>query len=144
MQSIRLGSRCLFLGPIGHRKPIRHVRYSTEAFCDMLAIGGFQDLYQQSPAKMARSIARFRQATVAIEPKEAKHMQEVAELLNAYPKYVEHSGSPPKGIDPQISYALKFLGESGVFDRMLLGPEEWQRIHDEGCDGCFQRNALRN
>jgi hypothetical protein len=115
-----------------------------EAFCDMLAIGVLQDLYQQSPTKMARSIARYRQTTVAIEPEEAKHMLEVADLLNAYARFIEHSGSSPKGIDAQVSHALKFLGESGVFDSMLLGPEAWQRIQDEGCDDCFPRNAVRN
>ena len=115
-----------------------------EAFCDMLAIGVLQDLYQQSPANMARSIALFRQASVAIEPEEAEHMKEVAELLNAYARVIDQTGSPPMGINSQIGYALKFLGESGVFESMLLGPIEWQRIHDEGCDDCFKRGTVRN
>ena len=114
-----------------------------EAFCDMLAIGVLQDIYQQSPAKMARSIALFRQASVGIEPEEAEHMQEVADLLTAYARFIDHSGSPPKGINAQVSHAFKFLGESGVFDSMLLGPEEWQRIHDEGCDDCFSRKPVK-
>ena len=115
-----------------------------EAFCDMLAIGVLQDLYQQQPAKMARSIALYRHATVEIEPEEAGHMQEVADILNAYARFIDRTGSPPTGIDAQVSHAMKFLGESGAFDSMLLGPEAWQRIHDEGCDDCFQRNAVRN
>lgn len=113
-----------------------------EAFCDMLAIGVLQDLYQQPPAKMARSIARFRKATVVIEPEEAEHMQEVADLLNAYARFIGHSGSPPRGIDAQVSHAMKYLSESGVFDNMLLGPEEWQRIKDEGCGDCFKRKPV--
>jgi hypothetical protein len=115
-----------------------------EAFCDMLAIGVLQDLYQQSPANMARLIAQFRQATVAIEFEDTKHMQEAADLLSAYARFIDHFGPPPKGIDAQVSYALKFLGESGVFDNMLLGPEVWQRIHDEGCDDCFLRKPVKN
>ena len=113
-----------------------------EAFCDMLAIGVLHDLYQQPPAKMARSIARFRKATVAIKPEEAVHMQEVADILNAYARFIDQSGSPPRGVDAQVSHAMKYLSESGVFDNMLLGPEEWQRIKDEGCGDCFKRKPV--
>lgn len=110
----------------------------------MLAIGVLQDLYQQSPAKLAREIALFRQATVAREPQEAAEMQEVAELLNAYAGFIEQSTPPPLGISAQIDHVLTFLGDSGVFGSMLLAPDEWQRVHDEGCVDCFRRKPVRN
>lgn len=111
-----------------------------EAFCDLLALETMVALrYPGTASKIAGLISQFRRRSGQELPEYANQIFEISDLLDGYSKTLSSGSFLGRTIDVQITRALRFLAQSGVFESMLAGPEIWQRIRDEGCMDCFQR-----